>query len=232
MTVNRRAVAAVAGLLVAVCCALATVAVHGLFVGTELGQAVDQALLTRAAGAPQIVERFAHAVLSLFTLPLVVAACLVPPALGLLRRSPRHAMAAAVLVVGANVTTQILKNHVFERPDLLSLGAPNSLPSGHTTVAASIAMALALVSPPLLRLPLAVLGTAGSLLVGTATVVAGWHRLSDVAAAVLVSGVWAGLMLAVVVLRPRSGRRTPPAQPPDDGPIEPAARRPTATVHR
>ena len=40
----------------------------------------------------------------------------------------------------ANITTQVLKNGVFERDDLLGLGAWNStntLPSGHTTVAAA-----------------------------------------------------------------------------------------------
>ncbi|MDQ4084462.1 MAG: phosphatase PAP2 family protein [Actinomycetota bacterium] len=232
MTVKRRGVAAVTGLLVAAFCALATFAVHGLFVGTELGQAVDQALLVRAAHLPLVVDRLAHALLSVFTLPLVVAAALVPPTLGLLRRSPWHALAAVVMVVGANVTTQVLKDHVFERPDLLALGAPNSLPSGHTTVAASVALAVALSAPPLLRLPVAVLGVAGSVLVGTATIVAGWHRLSDVAAAVLVSGAWAGLMLAVVVLRPLPARRPVPPQAADDGRIQPAARRTTATVHR
>lgn len=232
MTVKRRGVAAVTGLLVAALCALATFAVHGLFVGTELGQAVDQALLVRAAHLPLFVDRLAHALLSVFTLPLVVAAALVPPTLGLLRRSPWHALAAVVTVVGANVTTQVLKEHVFERPDLLALGAPNSLPSGHTTVAASLALAVALSAPPLLRLPVAMLGVAGSVLVGTATIVTGWHRLSDVAAAVLVSGAWAGLMLAVVVLRPRPPRRPVPPRAADNGRIQPAARRTTATVHR
>jgi membrane-associated phospholipid phosphatase len=207
--------------------------VHGLFVGTELGQSVDQALLTWAAGAPLAVDHLAHTVLSLFTVPFVVAACLVPPAVGLLRRSPWHALAAGVLVVGANVTTQVLKDHVFERPDLLALGTPNSLPSGHTTVAASVAFALALSAPPLLRVPAAALGLCGSLLVGAATMVAGWHRPSDVAAAVFVSAAWAGAVLAVVVLRPRRPRRRRGRPSPDgSAPIEPAARRTAATAHR
>jgi membrane-associated phospholipid phosphatase len=211
MTVKRRGAAAAIGLLVAVCCAFATFAVYRLFVGTELGQTVDQALLDRAAAMPVVVDHVAHAVLAVFTPTLVVAACLVPPVLALLRRSPWHALAAVVLIVGANVTTQVLKGYVFDRPDLLALGAPNSLPSGHTTVAASVALALALIAPPVLRIPAAVVGLTGSLLVGTATIVAGWHRLSDVAAAVLVSAAWAGLVLAVVVLRPAARRPAPTA---------------------
>lgn len=202
MTVQRRGTAAAIGLMVALCSAAATLAVHELFVGTAVGQAVDQTLLEKAAALPVAFVHACESVLSVFTPPLLAVACLVPPAVALLRRSPWHAGAALVLVAGANLTTQLLKHYVFERPDLLSLGAPNSLPSGHTTVAASIALGLVLVAPPALRLPAAVVGLCASMLVGVATVVVGWHRLSDVAAALLVSLAWAGLVLAVVVLRP------------------------------
>jgi len=240
----RRGTAAAVGLLVAACCALGTFAVHRLFVGTELGQTVDQALLDRAALLPAAVDRLAHVLLSGFTLPLVVAACLVPPALALLRRSPWLAAGALVLVAGANITTQVLKTYVFERPDLLALGAPNSLPSGHTTVAASVALALAVIAPPMLRVPTALAGTAGSLLVGAATIVAGWHRLSDVVAALMVSAAWAGLVVAFVVMRPRRATpadssvltvtvdRTEPSPRGDTVTIEGTARRARTTAHR
>jgi membrane-associated phospholipid phosphatase len=244
MTVMRRGSAAATGLLVAACCAFGTFAVHRLFVGTALGQTVDQALLDKAALLPSVVDRLAHVLLSGFTLPLVVAACLVPPTLALLRRSPWLAAGALVLVAGANITTQVLKTYVFERPDLLALGAPNSLPSGHTTVAASVALALAVIAPPLLRVPTAVAGTAGSLLVGAATIVAGWHRLSDVVAAVMVSAAWAGLVVAFVVMRPRRPAsadssvltvavdRAEPSRRGDTVTVERTARRTRSTVHR
>ena len=51
-----------------------------------------------------------------------------------------RSLPAAVAVAGANLTTQILKYRVFERDDLLGLGgwnSTNTLPSGHTTVAAA-----------------------------------------------------------------------------------------------
>jgi len=246
MTVTRRGAAAALGLLVAVCCALGTYLVHRLFVGTELGQTVDQALLDKAAALPPAADHLAHVLLSGFTMPLVVAACLAPPTLALLRRSPWLAAGALVLVAGANITTQVLKTYVFERPDLLALGAPNSLPSGHTTVAASVTLALAIIAPPVLRVPTAVAGTAASLLVGAATVVAGWHRLSDVVAALMVSAAWAGLVVAFVVMRPRPARSAPPADPGlPNGPtsitasrragtarLERAARRARTTVRR
>ncbi|MDQ4007914.1 MAG: phosphatase PAP2 family protein [Actinomycetota bacterium] len=231
MTVKRRGSAAALGLLLAACCALTTVLVYRVFVGTELGQAVDQALLQRAAMAPVVVEQASEAVLSLFTLPVVLAVGAVPAVLALLRRSPWHAGGALVLVVGANATTQLLKSYVFERPDLLALGAPNSLPSGHTTVVASVFLGLALIAPPALRVPAALVGTAASLVVGVATVVAGWHRLSDVAAAVLVAAAWAGVVLAAVVLRPRRSHAMLAATPAVAG-AAPTARRTRATVHR
>jgi hypothetical protein len=205
MTVRRRGPAALLGLLAAVCCAFATYAVHRVFVGTELGQVVDQATLEAATRLPHSLRSGAHSLLSAFTIPMVLLVCLVPPALGLLRRSPWHALGAAVAVVGANVTTQLLKVYVFERPDLLSLGAPNSLPSGHTTVVASVALGLAIVAPPALRVITAVAGLAASLIVGAATIVAGWHRLSDVVAALLVAAAWTAVVLTVVVLRPGRG---------------------------
>jgi membrane-associated phospholipid phosphatase len=210
MTMRRRGVTAALGLVVTVCCGFATFVVHRVFVGTELGQVVDQAVLERAAALPAAVGDAAESVLSLFTMPLVLLACALPPLVALLRRSWWDAGAALVAVGGANITTQVLKDYVFERPDMLALGAPNSLPSGHTTVVASVVLGLALIAPRALRMPTVVAGLLLTLLVGAATIVAGWHRVSDVAAAVLVSAAWAGLMLVVVALRPRRAPQTPP----------------------
>ncbi|MGH3318358.1 MAG: phosphatase PAP2 family protein [Nocardioidaceae bacterium] len=210
MTPTRRVATAALGVVVALCCAFATYVVHRFFVGTEVGQTVDQALLEKAAALPVAVAQAAESVLSLFTIPFVLAVCAVPPLVAVLRRSPWHAVAALVLVGGANITTQVLKDHVFERPDLLALGAPNSLPSGHTTVVASVMLGLVLIVPSAWRRPAAVVGLAATLLVGLATIVAGWHRLSDVAAALLVSLAWAGLVLVVMALRPATSPVTMP----------------------
>ena len=66
-------------------------------------------------------------------------------------------VAAIVVVAGANLTTQVLKavlEHArckaFEHG--IQLPWPNSFPSGHTTAAASIAVALLLVAPARHRL--------------------------------------------------------------------------------
>ena len=78
-------------------------------------------------------------------------------ALGLPLGRRREVLAAAVVVAGANLTTQLLKvtleharHKAFEHG--IELPWPNSFPSGHTTAAASIAVALLLVVPARHRL--------------------------------------------------------------------------------
>ncbi len=81
-----------------------------------------------------------------------------------------------------------------------NIGAPNSMPSGHMTVAASVVVATVLVLPPRLRGTVALLGAAYAALTGIATLSAGWHRPSDAVAAVLVVGAWgaaAGFLLVL-----------------------------------
>ena len=65
--------------------------------------------------------------------------------LQLIRRSWVSLATAVVLVIGANVTTQILKAIVISRPDF-GWGSHNSLPSGHTTMAASFAVAAIMIA--------------------------------------------------------------------------------------
>lgn len=124
----------------------------------------------------------------------------------LIRGRLRVALAAAILVAGANVTTQLLKNFVLDRPDLGVGSDANSLPSGHTTVVFSLVLAAVLVAPRALRWLVASAGAGAGGLTGLATVIAGWHRPSDVIAAMLVTLVWAALVSAVLAGRPRDGR--------------------------
>src|SRR6476661_7953136 len=78
----------------------------------------------------------------------------------------------------------------------------NTLPSGHSTVAASLAAALVLVVPVRLR-PLA--ATLGGLYAGgiaAMTLAAGWHRPSDAVSAFAVVGMWTfGVSALLVALR-------------------------------
>lgn len=124
-------------------------------------------------------------------------------ALALSRRRVAHALGAVVVVGGANVTTQILKRDVLDRPDLgVGYSLDNSLPSGHTTVVLSLVVAALLVAPHAIRLAIATAGALATTVTGASTVVAEWHRPSDVLAAMLVVPIWAALVVLVLGWNP------------------------------
>lgn len=177
------------------------------FIGTVRGQLVDTAALDASVIGRRHIDGLVDAVLGTVTVLSVLAAVAAIGFVALIRRQAVLAAAATLLIVGANLTTQVLKQ-VLVRPDygvdLERAVAGNSLPSGHATVAGSVAVALVLVLPPRLRGAVAVLGTGFAALVGVATLSADWHRPSDSVAALLVVGGWAAV--AGLVLALASGR--------------------------
>ncbi len=104
----------------------------------------------------------------------------------------------------SNASTKILKTYVLPRSDLgLSESTPatlNSLPSGHTTAAFSIVVALLFVVPRGLRPIIAGVGIVASSAVALATLSAGWHRVADSLASFLLVSTLAALGGVVVLL--------------------------------
>lgn len=181
---------------VSILSAAGVVVVYAVFVRTGAGQAVDQAALDHLAdGATGRLEVAAW--LRTVSLAWVAALACGCVAIGLARRQPLAAVLAAAVIAGANLTTQALKHAVFERPHLGHEWA-NSLPSGHTTVVASLVLAALLVVPPAWRWITTLVGAAAVTVTGVGTVVANWHRPSDVVAALLVALAWGAAALAVV----------------------------------
>lgn len=131
---------------------------------------------------------------SIGAIAVVAAMCV---AVALARGKARLALGAAIIIAGADITTQVLKNLVLHRPDL-GFGTLNSLPSGHATVVASAVGAALLVAPSVLRAVVAAVGGFVTTLTGASTVVAGWHRPGDVAAALAVSLLWTAGVAAVM----------------------------------
>jgi hypothetical protein len=165
-------------------------------VRTPSGQRLDMVGMLGASLGRGYVEGLANRVLSVVSVITVVVACLVAATVAFARRRPGVAVGAVCLVAGANLTTQALKASVFHRPDLqVSDTLVNSLPSGHTTVAASVACALMLAVGPRVRPWIGVFGAVYTAATGLSTVVMAWHRPSDVIAAVLVTGLWTGLVV-------------------------------------
>lgn len=122
-----------------------------------------------------------------------VAACLAACVLvAVLRHRWAVAASAGVLIAGANVTTQVLKYRVLH-----SVSPPNTLPSGHTTVGLSLALAAVIVASHRWR-PLVTAGAATfAAFVGAGTVAAHWHRPGDVLAAGMVCLGWSAVALAI-----------------------------------
>jgi membrane-associated phospholipid phosphatase len=135
------------------------------------------------------------------SLQLGLFLCLVLALVALARRRVDLFVRGAVLVAGANATTQILKRVVIERPDYVSYGS-NSLPSGHVTLVASVVLAAMIVLPVVLRPIVALVGAGWVAAVVVSTVVSGWHRPSDTLAALLVCAGWAAAVAAVRTHRP------------------------------
>lgn len=167
-----------------------------VFVATATGQRIEEAAYAGATFGQNRVGELAQPVLEVVSLSFVVLGVAVATVIAVLRRRWALAVQAALLVLGANLATQVLKRLVFYRPEADG-EALNTLPSGHTTVAASFAAALLLVAPPWARPVLAIAGAAYAAVTGASTMALQWHRPSDVMAAVLVVLCVASFLCAV-----------------------------------
>lgn len=189
---------------IALLAAAGAAGVYVVFVRTTLGQTIDEAAMQGAKVRHERVIDVLDSTLDWTSLGTVALVALVAAAVGLLRRRLDLAVAAGILVLGANLTTQLLKTHLI-RPHLAT-SAPNSLPSGHTTAAVSVAFALVLVLPYAARAAVALGGSAFVTVIAVATVWAAWHRPSDTVAALLITLAWGAAAMAAVRLF-RRGRR-------------------------
>jgi membrane-associated phospholipid phosphatase len=152
---------------------------------------------TRAA---DLAERVAHLVdprpFALMAAALVTVA--------LFRRRPRLALAAGVILGGANITTQVIKRVTVDSRayDVASWqgGMGQELwPSGHTTAVMTLVLCLVLVSPHRLRPLAAALGALFVVAVVYSILLLAWHLPSDVIGGFLVATGWT--LAAVAVLQ-------------------------------
>ena len=189
-------------------CAAALALTYWAFVRTTTGQLLDESAFKEAEllVSPQRLPILQF----LDSLPLisVFLAGIVMLAVSIYRRSLVPAVIAFITFAGANVTTQVLKRLLLDRPDrgVITLDF-NSLPSGHTTLAASAAAVIFLLATPRWRPAAAFIGGTYAVLAGAATVVNLWHRPADVVASFLVVAAWTLLGgLAMMRLQPEWNR--------------------------
>lgn len=199
---------------VAAVCALVVWVTQRIFVQSPHGQQWDEGWrvdVQEAAG--QVWDTRAHE-FSVVSLRIGLFLCLVLALIALARHRMDLFIRGAVLVAGANATTQLLKRVVIDRPDYVaqygpSVGyGPNALPSGHVTLVASVVIAAVIVLPRAAGPLVALVGGVWIALVGSATVITGWHRPSDIVAALAVCAGWTALVYSVRFIR-WSGGETP-----------------------
>jgi membrane-associated phospholipid phosphatase len=195
-------------LLAAIACALAIAPLAVMAYSWNPFQRVDLRGFIHLRHEEGPIHAFASVFVNLGDLAALLVFLAAACAIGLRYGRRREVLDAIVVVAGANLTTQLLKttleharHKAFEHG--VELPWPNSFPSGHTTAAASIAVALLLVAPATHRLVAAVFGLAITAAVGFSVVVLGWHYPSDVLGGLLVVGAWGFATLAW--LRSRRG---------------------------
>ncbi|MBQ1030438.1 phosphatase PAP2 family protein [Micromonospora sp. SD19] len=193
--------------------AAAFLAVWRVAVHSEVGQWVDTVALTGNRIGQDTIDGPVDRILNAMSVVSLLAATAMIGFIALIRGRIALAITATLLIAGANVTTQLLK-YGLNRPDFgldpERAAVGNSLPSGHTTVAASVAVALMLVLPRKVRAVGAFVGAGYAAVAGVATLSAGWHRPSDAVAAYLVVGVWAALAGLLLLITQREQAEVAP----------------------
>jgi membrane-associated phospholipid phosphatase len=182
-----------------------------VFVWTPGGQTFDGELLPmsdQGAGYEQdtVLLQPAKEVLAFFGDPMVLGVLLL--AAVLVSRRLWTSVAAVGVVLGSVAAARVLKE-VVVRPDLGVYGSSthNSFPSGHVAIATGLLLAFMLVLPPKARWWFFVPGAVGVVIIAAATMITGWHRLSDVIGGVLVATVL--YCLAAAALADETGARRP-----------------------
>lgn len=194
-------------IIVTIIAALAFCVVYYIFITTASGQRVDEIAFDGSALGRTRLWRFADPILDVVSVGFVVLVLLGTATVAILRQRWLLIVQVGVVMGGANIATQLFKYFV-DRPELGVFGTAgaspgmNTLPSGHTTVAATAAIAVLFVSPPRFRPIAAILGAIYAAGTGVSTLIGGWHRASDVVAAMLITLVFAGL--ALLLDRPRT----------------------------
>lgn len=185
----------------ALLCVIALVALTAVFVQTRTGQRVDDAALRGQVVEHPRAEARTDRVLRTISVGSLITLGGALVGIALVRGRWNLALGVGAVIAGSNITTQVYKA-IVDRPPLIRgehLIAFNTLPSGHSTVAASLAAALILVVPVRLRPLAATFGALYACGIAAGTLAAGWHRPSDAIAAFAVVGIWVAIVCAVLV---------------------------------
>jgi len=173
---------------------LALVAVCGFFLWTATGQRWENTLTPPPTDRREFQVRSdllrpAEAVLDFFGDVRVIGVVLVALVVVALVTGRGRLGWAGVGVAVCSVGGARLLKELVPRPDLgiVHSTTHNSFPSGHAATAMGLLCAWLLVVPPRARWWVAIPGAVGVSVVSAATMVAGWHRVSDVTGGMLLA---------------------------------------------
>jgi hypothetical protein len=187
----------------AVCVALAA-GTYLLLVRTRLGQRFDNAALIGSQQQSLSSRLRDYYFLEHIRAGTFAAVLIVIAVYGVVRRRPRAGLAMAGAAFLAVVCTDLAKNQILTRPFLVPSDAirqNNTFPSGHTATAIGCALALVVLSPPIIRGLVALLAGSYSWIVAADVQTAGWHRPSDAIGASLLAFATIAVCAAVVCWR-------------------------------
>ncbi len=165
----------------------------------------------------QLIYRVAYRVANLCDPNPYVFLAAIPAIAALVRRRPRVLLAVGVILLGANLTTQLLKPLLPPLPSEILYNINTTLsgatwPSGHATAAMSLAMCCVIAAPPRLRPAVAALGAAFSVAVSYSFLALVWHYPSDVFGGFLVAWTWTMLAVAGISIADARWPRAVPAE--------------------
>lgn len=161
-----------------------------------------------------ILDRPAHVFTALFNPFPYVLLCAVPAAMALRRGRRDVALAIAVLLFGANLTTEVLKPLAAGPRDWVAIPGVYlghaTWPSGHSTASMSLALAMIIGASQRARPLVASLMAALVVAVVYSLLTLGWHFPSDVLGGFEVASTWA--LFVVGAVRALEARRLRPAR--------------------
>ena len=169
------------------------------FVASERGQRADQLAFEGAARGQGVLWELAEPVLGVVSNTFVGLGLAAAVILALARGRWWLAAQVAILVAGSNLTTQVLKHAVLDRPALLDVARADSTPCPADIRRSRRPSPRAFSSrcPGAWRPVVAVAGAAYAGATGVSTLIGQWHRPSDVVAAILVVLAWGAGVCAV-----------------------------------
>jgi hypothetical protein len=177
--------------LATLACIAGLIATYHYFVQTTTGQFIDESALVEAVELHGPAGKASTKFLDLLPTISLVMAAVVVLFVTVIRKHWTEAGIAVAACVGANIATQVLKDLLPARPDtgVVTLEL-NSLPSGHTTLAAAAAAAVFLMASPRWRPMAGFVGGTFAIASGVSTLINQWHRPADVVAAFLLVGAF------------------------------------------